>query len=428
MNTSSTKQPDNFTQGFNIIVKPIGPVCNLDCQYCFYKEKNALFPEDHNYRMPDEILEEFIRTYIESQPLSPVSFVWQGGEPTLLGLDFFRKAVRLQKKYAQNKQIINSLQTNGTLLDIAWCEFLAQNNFLVGISIDGPEDIHNVYRVDGKGRPTFDAVMRGLDHLKKHHVEFNALCCVAKHNEEKPLEVFRFFKEQGIRYIQFIPVVERQPNNTSAQLGFQLAAPLDTGPDISSAKVTQWSVSPAAYGDFLVKIFDQWVRSDVGSVFIMNFEWALSCFVTGNPYACTFSENCGRCLVFEHNGDVYSCDHYVYPDYRLGNILNTNLKKMAESDKQLRFGRDKQSTLPAQCRNCVVLFACHGDCPKHRFIKLSDDQSKVSYLCESYKRFFTHITPYMKMLTRLIKQNRPAEMIMDLLKNESPAPSPKQPS
>jgi uncharacterized protein len=426
MNTRSPKQPDNFAQGFSVIVKPIGPVCNMDCTYCFYKEKDALFPKDHNYRMRDEILEEFIRRYIESQPMSPVLFVWQGGEPTLLGLDFFRETVRLQKKYIQNKQIINSLQTNGTLLDDSWCEFLAQNNFLVGISIDGPEDIHNVYRMDGKGRPTFDAVMRGLDRLKRHQVEFNALCCVAKHNEEKPLEVYRFFKEQGIRYIQFIPVVERQPDKTSAELGFQLAVPSGTSPEILPVEVTEWSVGPAAYGDFLVRIFDQWVRSDVGSMFIMNFEWALSSWVTGSPYACTFSENCGRCLVMEHNGDLYCCDHYVYPDYCLGNIMNTGLKKMAESDRQVRFGRDKQISLPARCRKCDVLFACHGDCPKHRFVKLSDNQSKVSYLCESYKRFFTHITPYMKKLSRLIKQNRPAEMIIDLLKEESPALFPKQ--
>ncbi|MBN2019863.1 MAG: radical SAM protein, partial [Sedimentisphaerales bacterium] len=277
MNTSSLKQQDNFAQGFNVIAKPIGPVCNLDCKYCFYKEKHALFPKNHNYHISDEILEEFTRRYIESQPLSPVPFVWQGGEPTLLGLDFFRKAVRFQKKYAQNKQITNSLQTNGTLLDDSWCEFLAQNNFLVGISIDGPEDIHNVFRADRKGRPTFDTVMRGLDCLKKHQVEFNALCCVAKHNEEKPLDVYRFFKEQGVRYIQFIPVAERHADKTSAELGFRLAAPSDGDRNILSAEVTEWSVEPAAYGDFLIRIFNQWVRSDVGSVFIMNFEWALSC-------------------------------------------------------------------------------------------------------------------------------------------------------
>jgi uncharacterized protein len=414
MKISSSKQQDNFVQGFNIIAKPIGPVCNLDCKYCFYTEKHALFPKVHNYRMSDEVLEAFIQRYIESQPLSTVPFVWQGGEPTLLGVDFFCKAVRLQNKYAQGKQITNSLQTNGTLLDDSWCEFLAKNNFLVGISLDGPQDIHNVYRVDSKGSPTFKAVMHGLEYLKKHQVEFNVLCCVAGHNEKKPLDVYQFFKEQGIQYIQFIPVVERHADNTAAELGLRLAIPSGAGQDVLSVEVTDWSVKPSAYGDFLIEIFNQWVRSDVGSVFIMNFEWALSSWVNGTSCACTFSENCGRCLVMEHNGDVYSCDHYVYPAYHLGNVLNTDLKEMAESENQLRFGRDKQRSLPACCKDCDVLFACHGGCPKHRFGNLSDGESKVSYMCEGYKRFFKHITPYMKKISQFIRRGKPAKMIMDL--------------
>lgn len=418
MNTNSLKQQDYFAQGFNVIVKPIGPVCNLNCKYCFYKEKYALFPKDHNYRISDEVLEEFIRSYIESQPLSPVSFIWQGGEPTLLGVDFFRKAVRLQNKYAQSKQITNSLQTNGILLDDSWCEFLVKNNFLVGISLDGPEDIHNVYRVDSKGSPTFDAVMHGLEYLKKYQVKFNVLCCVAAHNVKKPLYIYQFFKEQAVQYIQFIPVVERHADNTAAELGLRLAAPSSSEQKEVSSVVTDWSVEPSAYGDFLIKIFNQWVRSDVGSVFIMNFEWALSCWVNGISYACTFSESCGKCLVMEHNGDVYSCDHYVYPDYRLGNVLNTNLKQIAESQKQLRFGKDKQTTLPKSCKRCDILFACHGGCPKHRFVKLPDGRSKVSYMCEGYKSFFRHIAPYMEKMKQLIKQGKPAEMIMDLPEKE----------
>ncbi len=414
MKTNSSKQQDNFVQGFNVIVKPIGPVCNMDCKYCFYTEKHALFPKDHDYRISDQVLEAFIQKYIESQPLSPVPFIWQGGEPTLLGADFFRKVVRLQNKYAQGKQITNSLQTNGTLLDDSWCEFLAQNNFLVGISLDGFQDIHNVYRTGVKGHPTFDAVMSGLECLKKHKVEFNVLCCIAKHNSKKPIDVYQFFKEQGIQYIQFIPIVERYADNTAAQLGLRFASPLSTGQNISSTKVTQWTVTPSDYGDFLIKIFNQWIRSDVGSVFIMNFEWALSSFVNGFSPACTFSENCGKCLVMEHNGDVYSCDHYVYPDYRLGNILNTNLKEMAESQKHLQFGKDKQMSLPTRCRKCDVLFACHGGCLKHRFVKPRNSHSNISYLCEGYKRFFKHITPYMKKMRQLIRQGKPAEMIMDL--------------
>jgi uncharacterized protein len=422
MKISTFKQQDNFAQCFNVIAKPIGPVCNLSCKYCFYKEKHALFPKEHNYRVSDEVLEVFIQKYIESQPLSAVPFVWQGGEPTLLGVDFFRKVVRLQNKYARGKQITNSIQTNGTLLDDSWCQFLAKNNFLVGISLDGPQDIHNVYRVDSKGSPTFDAVMCGLECLKKYQVEFNVLCCVAGHNEKKPLDVYHFFKEQGVRYIQFIPVVERHADDTAAELGLRLATPSGINREIVSAEVTDWSVEPSAYGDFLVRIFDEWVRSDVGSVFIMNFEWALSSSVNGTSCACTFSESCGRCLVMEHNGDVYSCDHYVHPDYLLGNILETDLKLMAESENQLRFGNDKQTTLPARCRECEVLFACHGGCPKHRFVNLPDGKSKVSYLCEGYKRFFKHVSPYMKKISQFIRQDKPAKMIMDLPEKFEDAP------
>jgi uncharacterized protein len=409
-----TKQKDCFPKGFNVIAKPIGPICNLDCQYCFYTEKEALFPKGHNYRMNDEILETFIQKYIKSQQLSQVPFVWQGGEPTLMGLDFYRKVVRLQNKYAHGKQITNSLQTNGTLLDDNWCEFLAHNNFLVGLSLDGPEDIHNYYRVDRKGNSTFQAVMSGLELLKKHQVDFNILACVTKHNAKRSLDVYRFFKEQGVQYIQFIPIVETQANCAAKELGLRLALPSASGQENISSEVTEWSVEPSAYGDFLIKIFNQWVRTDVGTVFIMNFEWALSSWITGISCVCTFSKNCGRCLVIEHNGDVYSCDHYVYPDHRLGDILNTNLEQMVESENQIRFGQDKQATLPTRCRRCDVLFACHGGCPKHRFVKSKDGQSRLNYLCESYKRYFKHIAPYMKTMKQLIRQGKPATIIMDL--------------
>ncbi len=416
---SSAKQNCSL-QGFNIIAKPIGPVCNLDCRYCFYKEKEALFTKNNNCRMNNEVLETFIRKYIELQPLSEVSFVWQGGEPALMGLDLYREAVRLQKKYAHGKQITNSLQTNGTLLDDDWCEFMARNNFLVGLSIDGPEDIHNYYRVDHSGGPTFEMVMRGLELLKKHGVEFNVLACATKQNAKRPLDVYRFFKEQGVRFIQFIPIVERQPDRAAEELGLRLAAPAAPEQEDTSPQVTEWSVEPAAYGDFLIKVFNEWVRRDVGSVFVMNFEWALASWVNGISPACTFSESCGRCLVMEHNGDVYSCDHYVYPAYRLGNILNDELEEMVESEKQIRFGLGKETNLPPRCRKCDVLFACHGDCPKHRFIKLREGQPKVSYLCEGYKRFFKHIAPYMKKIRQLIRQGRPAGMIMGLTEKMVP--------
>lgn len=410
---SSSKQGLSLP-GFNIIAKPAGPACNLNCKYCFYKEKEALFTDSSGFRMTNEVLETFIRKYIGSQSLPEEPFVWQGGEPALMGLDFYREAVRLQKKYANGKQITNSLQTNGTLLDDEWCEFLADNGFLVGLSIDGPEDIHNYYRVDNKDRPTFETVMRGLELLKKHGVEFNVLACVNKQNVKRPLETYRFFKEQGVRFIQFIPIVERQPDKAAEQLGLHLAAPANEDEEDSRCEVTEWSVEPEAYGNFLIKIFNEWVREDVGKIFVMNFEWALASWVNGVSPACCFSESCGRCLVIEHNGDMYSCDHYVYPKHRLGNILKDELREMVESEKQIRFSRSKETELSTRCRKCDVLFVCHGDCPKHRFVIQGKDRPRVSYLCESYKRFFKHIDPYMREIKQLISRGRPAEMIMEL--------------
>jgi uncharacterized protein len=398
-----------FSPGFNVITKPIGPVCNLDCAYCFYTEKHALFGRDHNYRMSDHMLEAFIQAYLESQSLSPVAFVWQGGEPTLMGLDFFRKVVDLQHTYTRGKQVTNSLQTNGTLLDDSWCEFLAQNNFLVGLSLDGPEEIHNTYRRDRQGESTFATVMRSLECLQRHQVEFNVLCCVANHNQKTPLDVYQFFKEQGIQYIQFIPIVERHASSTAQASGLKLATPEAD----HSTDVTEWSVRPSAYGVFLIKIFNQWVRMDVGSVFIMNFEWALSSWVHGLSCACTFAETCGKCIALEHNGDVYACDHYVYPDHYLGNILNTPLKQMLQSKQQVQFGQDKQATLPTRCKKCDVLFACHGDCPKHRFASSKTGSLPISYLCPSYKRFFKYIDPYMKTMRQLLRHGRPVTMIMN---------------
>jgi uncharacterized protein len=410
---SFVKQQDYSPQGFNVIAKPAGAVCNLNCRYCFYTEKEVLFDPNHNCRMNYEVLETFIEKYIKSQPLSQVLFVWQGGEPMLMGLDFYRKVVCLQNKYAGGKQIINSLQTNGTMLDDSWCEFMTRNDFLVGLSLDGPEDIHNYHRLDRSGKPTFQAVMHGLELMKKHRVEFNILACVTKQNSKRPLDIYSFFKEQGIQFIQFIPVVERQPSAAAEKIGLRLAGPPSLHREKVQPEVTEWSVGPSAYGDFLIKIFSKWVRSDVGSVFIMNFEWALSSWVNGTSCACTFSENCGRCLAMEHNGDVYSCDHYVYPDYHLGNILNTSLQQMLESEKQIRFREIKQTALPTKCRRCDVLFACNGGCPKHRFAESRNGQQNLNYLCESYKRFFKHIAPYMETMKQLIRQGKPASTIMD---------------
>lgn len=298
-------------QGFHMLAKPTGPICNLDCNYCFYTEKEALFSGQPTYRMSDEVLETFIRKYIETQETPEVSFVWQGGEPTLMGLEFYRKAVEYQKKYAGGKRIENSLQTNGTLLDEEWCAFLRDHRFMVGLSLDGPEFIHDRYRVDRGKKPTFQKVMRALTLLQEFAVEYNVLACVTRESSQHPLEVYRFFKEQGFRFIQFIPIVERTPDSIAEVLGLRHAAPSSPKQEGEQREVTPWTVEPEAYGDFLIRIFDEWVRHDVGTVHIMNFEWALTSWLGLPATVCIFSDRCGRAVVMEHNGDLYSCDHYV---------------------------------------------------------------------------------------------------------------------
>src|SRR5512136_747708 len=315
-------QSDSSPQGIHIVAKPIGPACNLDCEYCFYLEKQALYGAGEDYRMPDRVLAAFIRRYVEAQPTPVVEFVWQGGEPTLLGIDFFRRVVELQKPFTKSKTITNSLQTNGTLLTDEWCLFLRKNKFMVGISLDGPKEIHNRYRKDKKGNGTFDWVYRGLTLLQKHKVEYNVMACVARETAAYPLEVYRFFKDAGVEFIQFTPIVERLPDAHSAQMGLHLAAPAVLDRENAETEVTPWSVVPEAYGDFLIALYEEWVRHDVGKVFIMNFEWALNAWI-GNPSpVCVHAKTCGRALVIEHNGDAYACDHCVFPEYKLGNILS----------------------------------------------------------------------------------------------------------
>lgn len=380
----------SLASGLYVIAKPIGAVCNANCAYCFYLEKLDFYPQKENFRMPNEVLEEFIRQYIEAQPCLPagrhtpeVEFVWQGGEPTLLGIDFFRKAIALQNKFKQDKKIRNCLQTNGILLSDEWCGFLKKHGFVVGISLDGPEAIHDLYRKDRAGQGTFDMVIKGLNMLKKHKVDFNVLAGVAKATAKKPLDVYHFFKDQGVEFIQFTAIVEREPETN---------------------KATSWSVEPESYGAFLIRIFDEWVRQDVGKVFVMNFEWALNAWVFGKSPVCLFSETCGRSLAIEHNGDVYSCDHFVYPQYRLGNILKTEIKELVELPQQQAFGVAKKK-LPAECRRCNFLFACRGECPKRK-----------QYLCIGYKQYFSHITPYMNGIRQLVESRRPACDIMKMFK------------
>jgi uncharacterized protein len=381
--------------GFHIMTKPVGPICNLDCKYCFYLEKEKLYPEKtgsspiSRWSMGDELLESYIRQYIEAQSIPVITFAWQGGEPTLLGVDYFRKVVALQQKYASGKTIENAFQTNGVLLDDEWCEFLATAKFLVGLSIDGPQRLHDRYRVDKGGAPTFDKVMRGLRLLKRYRIEFNTLTVVQRDNSQYPLEVYRFLKEMGSGFMQFIPVVERVAD-----------------------QVAEWSVEPLQYGKFLNAIFDEWVRHDVGRFYVQIFDVALESWLGMQPSLCVFRETCGSAMAMEHNGDLYSCDHFVYSQYRLGNLLERSLGDMVHSEVQTAFGNAKRDTLPRYCRECDVRFACNGECPKHRFTLAPDGEAGLNYLCAGYKAFFHHIDPYMKFMAAELRAERPPANVM----------------
>jgi uncharacterized protein len=403
--------PMRSRRAFHVMAKPIGPACNLECAYCFYLGKDALYPGRHSFRMSDAVLESFVRQYIAAQQVPEVTFAWQGGEPTLMGLDFFRRAVTLQKQYLPpGKRLINALQTNGTLLDDAWCEFLRENRFLVGISLDGPRELHDRYRVDKRQRPTFGAVMRGLGLLQQHGVEYNVLCVVNRENSRRPTDVYRFFKERGAGFLQFIPLVER----VSSQ-----------GREVSAA-----SVAPAEYGRFLCAIYDEWVRRDVGKIYVQGFEAAFSARLGAGAGLCVFEPACGSGLALEHNGDVYSCDHYVFPEYKLGNLCEQPLATLVDSAFQRKFGADKQATLPVICRECSVLHLCNGECPKNRFLLAPGGEEGLNYLCAGLKRFFEHTTPTMEWMAREFRQGRPPSGIMRALRSSGvaalsrPAPPP----
>jgi len=400
-------------QGIHVVAKPIGPVCNLGCEYCFYLEKQSLFPAGEQYRMSDAVLSAFVRSYVTSQPTPEVEFVWQGGEPTLLGIDFFRKVVDLQGPFAHQKTISNSIQTNGIMLDDEWCEFLRINGFMVGLSLDGPREIHDRYRRDRQGGGSFDRVMRGLRLLQEHGVEYNVLACVARDTVAHPLEVYRFLREQGVEFIQFTPVVERMPDAENAALGLHLAGPASLRGVERTSEVTPWAVVPEEYGDFLLAVYEEWVRHDVGKVFVMNFEWALNAWI-GNPSpVCIHAEQCGRAVVLEHNGDVYACDHCVYPEYRLGNVAADSLRTMVDRSLESGFGAAKQTALPRQCRECDVLPACRGGCPKHRFAQAYDGEPGLQYLCAGYRKFFRGIQRYLRVMTTLLEHGLPASLVME---------------
>ncbi|MGE4488620.1 MAG: anaerobic sulfatase maturase [Kiritimatiellales bacterium] len=405
----------NKKKPFHLMAKPAGPDCNLACKYCFYLEKEVLFKEQKIHRMSEEVLETYVKQYCESQNTPEILFAWQGGEPTLMGVDFFKKAVELQRKYSAGRPVQNAFQTNGTLLDNEWCKFLAKEKFLIGLSIDGPRHIHDKFRVYRGGQPTFDRVMKSLKLMKSHRVDFNTLTCVTRQNAQYALEIYDFLKGTGSTFLQFIPIIERKPDDESAKLGLKLALPPDLLADDNDDRVMPWTVQPEQYGQFLVDIFDEWVRNDVGSVFVQIFDVMLNAWMDMPPPLCVFAERCGDAMIIEHNGDLYSCDHFVYPDFRLGNILDTNMADLAASDQQRQFGNDKFDKLPQYCRKCDVFFACHGECPKHRFITTPDGEPGLNWLCAGYKQFMHHIDPYMRTMAQLIRSQRPAAEIMSMV-------------
>jgi uncharacterized protein len=391
---------DRAPPAFHVMAKPTGARCNLDCAYCFFLKKERLYP-DSTFRMTDEVMEQFIRQILEGHRVPEVTIAWQGGEPTLMGLDFFRRAVEVQKKYAKaGTRIENTFQTNGILLDDDWCRFFRDNDFLVGLSMDGPKNLHDVYRKDRRGRGTFGRVFEAARLLQKNRVEFNILCTVNSTNADHPLEVYRFFRDElSAPYIQFIPIVERE-NETGYQEG---------------STVTDRSVRPDQWGRFLIAIFDEWVRRDVGRMFVVNFDGALAGWLGMAGTVCVFAPTCGLGVALEHNGDLYSCDHFVEPDYFLGNILETPLAELVGSEKQRRFGAAKRDTLPRYCRECAFLAVCNGECPKNRFVETPDGETGLNYLCEGYRAFFSHADRPMRMMADLLRQGRFADEVMPIL-------------
>ncbi|MGA2445554.1 MAG: anaerobic sulfatase maturase [Opitutaceae bacterium] len=406
-----------WSRPFHVMAKPMGARCNLACRYCFYLEKEpAYYPDAGVPRMNEATLEAFIRDYLASQPGEEVNFTWQGGEPTLLGLEFFERVVSLQEQYAAGRRVTNSIQTNGVLLDDAWGAFLARHGFLVGLSLDGPRAMHDAYRLDRGGRPTWGKVMRGLRTLKRHRVQFNTLTVVHRRNYRHAHEVYEFLREEGSHFMQFIPLVERKarPADTAARLDH---APPPAGlvdlvpPEQAGPAAAPECVPREGYGEFLCAVFDRWVQRDVGRVFVQQFDAALGAWCGLGAGLCIFEERCGRALALEHNGDVYACDHYVYPAYRLGNVRTTPLADIGNGAAAARFG-DAKANLPRVCRECPVRFVCNGDCPKHRFVRAGEGEPGVSYLCPSYLRFFTHIGPAIQGMAALLQAGRPAADIM----------------
>ncbi len=389
---------------FGTMIKPIGSACNLDCHYCYYRDKSEIY-SGNMPRMSEELLEKYIQQYIEGASQQNISFCWHGGEPLMAGLPFFEKAMELQKRYAGDKVIENTLQTNGILVNEDWCRFFKENNFLIGLSLDGPEDIHDAFRRDCGGAPTFARVMRAVELMKKHGVEFNILATVNARSEERGVEVYKFLTSIN-PYVQFLPVVEYVKMRPGKR-------PLIVSPDEEDAVPAPWSVSAKGYGKFMCDVFDEWIKYDVGRNFVQLFDVTLGNWCGVPPSLCAFAEVCGDGLVVEHNGDVYSCDHFVYPEYRLGNIATDELATMYRSSEQQAFGRDKRDALPMECKRCNYYFLCRGECPKHRFEYAKNGEPYMNVLCEGYKMFFRHTDPYMRYMKTLIEKGEPASKVME---------------
>jgi len=413
--------PKNAPPAYHLLTKPTGAVCNLDCKYCFFLSKEMLYPGSR-FRMADELLETYIQQLLESHRTPEIAVAWQGGEPTLMGLDFFKRTIDLvDQNKKPNQQISYTIQTNGTQLDDDWALYFKQHNYLVGLSVDGPREIHDTYRINKGGAGSFDQVMRGWEVLNKHQVDVNILCTVHAANQAHPLEVYRFFRDElGARFIQFIAIVERATRDSlpvanegwSERPGGERPLYIQEG-----HLVTERSVGPEQYGRFLIDIFEEWVRRDVGEIFVQLFDVTLGSWV-GQHNLCIFAPTCGNALALEHNGDLYSCDHFVELDYLLGNIKETHMIELIASDQQLKFGQDKMTSLPRFCVECEVRFACHGGCPKNRFIKTPGGEPGLNYLCAGYKAFFNHVDRPMKIMAALLRQNRGPVEIMDILAKE----------
>lgn len=399
-----------FSRPLYVMTKPAGASCNLACEYCYYLEKLQLYRHDVRHVMSDEMLERFVKQYIESQTMQQVLFCWHGGETLMRPLSFYEKVVRLQRQYAQGRQIDNVIQTNGTMIDDRWAQFFHDQGWLVGVSIDGPEEFHDEYRRNKAGRPSWRQVMKGINCLNKHQVEWNAMAVVNDFNADYPLDFYQFFKDIGCHYLQFTPIVERISTHPDGRhLAFMA--------DDAQAELADFSVTPEQWGHFLCTVFDQWVRNDVGSTFVQLFDTTLANWMGMEGSLCTMARECGHAGVMEYNGDVYSCDHFVFPEYKLGNIRDNTLTEMMYSDRQRAFGQNKYRSLPQQCKSCHYLFACHGECPKNRFSETAQGEPGLNYLCQGYYRFFEHVAPYMDFMKRELTAHRPPSNVMEAIKN-----------